>query len=58
MKDKSTKDLNYVQVISLNAMSGVSQVKGGRLGFLWIKDLQPNGVCLYIRDGTESTSPY
>ena len=34
MKEKSTKDLTYVQVISLNVVFGVSRVKGGRLDFL------------------------
>ena len=58
MKEKSTKGLMYVQVVSPNAVFGVSRVKGGRLDFLWIKDLQPNGVSLYIRDDTGSTSPY
>ena len=38
MKKKSTKDLTYVQAISLNVVSGVSRVQGGRLGLLWIKD--------------------
>ena len=38
MKEKSTKDLTYVQEISLNAVSGVSRVKSDRLDFLQIKD--------------------
>ena len=50
--------INVCAVISSNAMFDVSQVKGGRLGFLWIKDLKPNGVSLYIHDGMGSTSPY
>ena len=33
MKEKSTKDLTYMQIISLNVVSSVSQVKGSRLGF-------------------------
>ena len=58
MKEKSTKDLTYMQVISPNVVSSVSRVKGGRLDFLWIKDLKPNGVSLYIHNGMGSTSPY
>ena len=38
MKQKSTKDFPYVQVVSPNAVFGVSRVQGGRLGFLRIKD--------------------
>ena len=38
MNKKSTKDLPYMQVVSPNAVFGVSRVKGGRLGFLQIKD--------------------
>ena len=38
MKEKSTKDLMYVQEISPNVMSGVSRVSGDRLSFLQIKD--------------------
>ena len=33
-----TKELTYVQVVSLNVVFGVSWVKGGRLGFLRIMD--------------------
>ena len=58
MKNKSTKDLMYMQVISPNVVSGVSRVKGSRLNFLQIKDLQPNGVSLYILDGMGSIGPY
>ena len=58
IKEKSTKDLMYVQVVSPNVVFGVSRLQGGRLGFLWIKGLQPRGVSLYILDGTGSTSPY
>ena len=38
MKEKSTRDLTYVQEISPNVVFGVSRVKGGRLSFLRIKD--------------------
>ena len=55
MKEKSTKDLTYMQVVSPNAMFGVSRLQGGRLSFLWIKGLQPRGVSPYILDGTGST---
>ena len=58
MKEESTKDLMYVQVVSPNAVFSVSLLQGGRLGFLRIKGLQPRGVSLYILDGTRSTSPY
>ena len=58
MKVKSTKDLMYVQVVSPNVVFGVSQLQGKRLGYLWIKGLQPRGVSLYILDGTGRTSPY
>ena len=58
MKEESTKDLRYVQVVSPNAVFGVSRLQGGRLGFLRIKGLQPRGVSLYILDGTGSASPY
>ena len=58
MKEKSTKDLTYMHVVSLNVVFGVSRLQGGRLGFLWIKVLQPKGVSLYIRDGTRITSLY
>ena len=58
MKEESTKDLTYVQVVSPNAVFGVSRLQGDKLGFLRIKGLQPRGVSLYILDGMGSTSPY
>ena len=58
MKEELTKDLTYVQVVSLNVVFGVSRLQGDRLGFLRIKGLQPRGVSLYILDGTGSASPY
>ena len=58
MKEKSTKHLMYVQVVSPNVVFGVSRLQGGRLGFLGIKGLQHIGVSLYIFDVTGSTSPY
>ena len=58
MKEKLTKDLTYVQLVSPNAVFGVSQLQGDRLGFLQIKGLKSRGVSLYILDGTGSTSPY
>ena len=58
MKEKSTKDLTYMQVVSPNVVFGVSQLGGGRLSFLQIKGLQPIGVSIYILDGTGSTSLY
>ena len=47
-----------MQVVSLNAVFGVSQLQGDKLGFLWIKGLQPRGVSLYILNGTGSASLY
>ena len=58
MKEESTKDLMYVQVVSPNDVFGVSRLLGGRLSFLWIKGLKRRGVFLYILNGTGSTSPY
>ena len=58
MKEESTKDLTYVQVVSSNIVFGVLRLQGDRLGFLRIKGLQPRGVSLYILDGTRSTSLY
>ena len=58
MKEESTKDLTFVQVVSPNVVFGVSRLQSDRLNFLWIKGLQPIGVSLYILDGTGSTSPY
>ena len=58
MKEELTKDLTYMQVVSPNAVFGVSQLQGSRLSFLWIKGLQPRGVSLYILDGMGSTIPH
>ena len=58
IQEKLTKDLTYVQVVSPNVVFSVSQLQGGRLGFLQIRGLQPRGVSLYILDGMGSTSPY
>ena len=58
MKEKSTKDLTYVQVVSPNVVFGVSRLQDGRLSFLRIKGFQPRGVSLYMLDGTGSTRPY
>ena len=58
MKEEMNKDLTYVQVVSLNAVFGVSRLQGGRLSFLRIKGLQPRGVSLYILEGTGSASLY
>ena len=55
MKEESTKDLTYVQVVSLNVVFGVSRLQGDRLSFLRIKGLQPRGVSLYILKGMGST---
>ena len=46
-----------MQVVSPNTMFGVSRLQGGRLGFLWIKGLQPRGVSLYMLEGMGGTSP-
>ena len=58
MKEESTKDLTYMQVVSLNAVFSVSWLQGGTLNFLQIKGLQPRGVSLYILDSTGSASLY
>ena len=58
MKEESTKDFTYVQLVSPNVVFGVSRLQGGRLDFLWIKRLQPRGVSIYILNGTGSASPY
>ena len=58
MKEESTKDLTYMQVVSPNAVFGVSRLQRGRLGFLKIKGLKPREVSLYILNGMGSASPY
>ena len=58
MKEESTKDLTYVQVVSPNVVFGVSWLQGSRLILLQIKGLQPRGVSLYILNGIGSTILY
>ena len=58
IKEKSTKDLMYMQVVSSNAVFGVSRLQGDKIGFLRIKVLKPRGVSLYIVNGTGRKSPY